>query len=1476
MRPHFKIGRSRREGRLRRSFVVGRELESLEVRSVRSAILSSRFDLVGDLQRGGSSPGSDDSPVLLASATPRPSTREASPNALVSVLDAGPTDPRQRTELIFIDPRVQNHQQIVSGFVNGADSRRRFETIVLRTDQSGVGQITDALRGRVDLDAVHVISHGKAGGVLLGDSWLDAITLDRHADQFKQWRGALTLDADVLFYGCEVAQSWEGQEFLRTVSAWTGADVAASTGLTGHASLGGDWTFEYATGPIETSVALDANAQAGWRGTLATFAVTNTSNSGAGSLRQAILDANAAGGFDTITFNVAGAGPHSIALASALPTITDAVLIDGWSEPDYAGAPIIELNGSGAGGGTHGLNISAGGTTVRGLVINRFGANGIRITSGGGNVIVGNHIGTDVAGSTDRGNGLDGILIDNSSNNVVGGTTAASRNVISGNNIHGLRVIGSAATNNTIQGNFIGLNAAGTAALGNTYNGIWIANDAKNNVVGGTTPGAGNVISGNFETGVEIQDDGTSGNRIEGNLIGLNAAGTAAIGNVDGVIIEDAQNNTVGGPTAAHRNVISGNTLSGQGNGVVIFGTKATGNLVQNNHIGTDVTGTLDRGNLGSGVLISDRGDGGVIKGPASGNTVRDNVISGNDYAGVAITASGSNNNTILGNLVGVDASGLGPLGNTIFGVVMWNGASGNRVGGVNAGDGNVIAHNNRGVVIDANPTAAVDNSILGNRIHSNTQLGIDLNNDGITQNDAGDGDSGPNGLQNFPVLTGASSAGGSTTITGTLNSAASKNYRIEFFSSPTRDDTGYGEGFTYLGFVNVTTNGGGNATFNASLAGVTLTTGHVVSATATVDLGGGNYGGTSEFARNYLANTTQYPVTQDTYLNNNAKTFNYGLSPSLVVDKSGGGYGDQRALLRFDLASIPANAIITSATLLMEARQNGGAFNNDVYEVTQNWEEGTLNGTAGTANWNQRLAGTAWTTLGGTFNATAVATLNTALTGQHAWNVTSLAQAWIAGTKVNNGLLLASPDSGTSTVTYDSREGAIPPVLAIDYVLPTSVAPTVTLPGGPASYTLGDPLAILDASATVADPDSADFSGGTLTVRVATNATANDRLEVQDSGNGTIQLSGNVVNWKGSGPSVAIGTFTGGTNGSTPLVVTLNANATPAKTQDLLRAIGYRNVSGSVPTYSLSVEFVLTDGDGGTSVPQSKTVNVVGANQAPVNVVPGPQSTPLNIPLTFSTANGNPVSTSDPDAGASPVRVTLTATNGTLTLNLGGGLANAVGAEAVVNSTTTNTQTEPAVARAPNGNTVVVWSGYRNAPNPNEIFFQLYAANGSAIGNQTTVNTTTTNVQSQPAVAMDQNGNFVVVWTSQGQDNVDGKAGVYGQRFDASGNPVGGEFLVNTYTPSDQTAPAVAMSANGDFVVVWMDRFLDGGVEGIFGQRFNAAGTKLGGQFPVNLTTFGKQMNPDVAMDAAGNFTVVWDSAGQDWSDGQAGVYFR
>lgn len=228
--------------------------------------------------------------------------------------------------------------------------------------------------------------------------------------------------------------------------------------------------------------------------------VTNTLDSGIGSLRQAIIDANANSGPDIIKFNISEPGPYTIQLTSALPNITDPVIIDGTTQPDYSGTPIIELDGRLAGTGVNGLDITAGNSVVRGLVIIRFDGTGIALSGNGGTLLEGNYIGTDVSGSAVLGNGWIGVSIFESANNTVGGaaigTSVGVRNIISGNSFNGVQIEGAAATGNVVAGNYIGLAANGVDPLGNGGMGVRIFK-AVGNTIGGPDPGEGNVVSAN-------------------------------------------------------------------------------------------------------------------------------------------------------------------------------------------------------------------------------------------------------------------------------------------------------------------------------------------------------------------------------------------------------------------------------------------------------------------------------------------------------------------------------------------------------------------------------------------------------------------------------------------------------------------------------------------------------------------------------------------------------------------------------------------------------------------------------------------------------------------------------------------------------------------------------------------------------------------------------------------------------------------
>ncbi len=272
------------------------------------------------------------------------------------------------------------------------------------------------------------------------------------------------------------------------------------------------------------------------RSVLSAIAVTNLNDSGPGSLRQAITTADAAHGSQTIDFNVAG----TIHLTSgALPAVTASVDIDGTSAPGFAAAPVVEIDFN------HftGLQFNAGssGSTLSSLSL--VGATGAGVAlNAGGDTLLGDYIGLALDGMTVDANGGNGLELNGSSGNTIGGAATQDRNVISGNHVNGIFVNGSSS--NVIEGNYIGTDATGAVDLGNTQNGILVTGSgAKNNTIGGTT---GNVISGNNANGVLVNGSSTL-TTVSGNTIGLAASGSAALGNtLDGVLVQNSSGNLIG------------------------------------------------------------------------------------------------------------------------------------------------------------------------------------------------------------------------------------------------------------------------------------------------------------------------------------------------------------------------------------------------------------------------------------------------------------------------------------------------------------------------------------------------------------------------------------------------------------------------------------------------------------------------------------------------------------------------------------------------------------------------------------------------------------------------------------------------------------------------------------------------------------------------------------------------------------------
>jgi hypothetical protein len=353
--------------------------------------------------------------------------------------------------------------------------------------------------------------------------------------------------------------------------------------------------------------------------------------------------------------------------------------------------------------------------------------------------------------------------------------------------------------------------------------------------------------------GILVEGSLATGNRIEGNFIGTNASGSTDLGTfLEGVIISGAPDNTIGGTEPRERNVLSGSSRGG----VLISGAEATRNRVEGNYIGTDATGTADLGNNQIGVRIGDAADDNTVGGTTRGTR---NVISGTGGDGVFIgttfpTPDLATGNEVLGNFIGTRADGTGDLGNDNAGVTISLGTSNTTVGGTARAAGNRIAHNGEdGVSI----FSSVGNSVLSNQIFSNgstaNDLGIDLDFDGVAENDPDDPDAGSNNKQNFPVITSviqSTALLNPTRISGRLNSTPEQEFTIQcFLADEPADPSGHGEGRGFMAAdTTVTTNANGNATFECNFLFPQPLEGKEWSATATDEA----TGDTSEFSANF------------------------------------------------------------------------------------------------------------------------------------------------------------------------------------------------------------------------------------------------------------------------------------------------------------------------------------------------------------------------------------------------------------------------------------------------------------------------------------------------------------------------------------------------------------------------------------------------------------------------------------------------
>lgn len=499
--------------------------------------------------------------------------------------------------------------------------------------------------------------------------------------------------------------------------------------------------------------------------------------------------------------------------------------------------------------GTNGDGIA---DSVEGNVISGNHEYGIYMYETSETIVAGNKVGTNAAGDGRFSNALGGIYVWESLATVIGtdgvGLFAANEgNLISGNTNWGVKIKGGAGT--TVAGNKIGTDMSGTAAI---ENGVGVYIEASNfNIIGTDSDNngdsfEGNLISGNHGNGITMTTLGSYDNFITGNLIGVNVDGTTALPNGDlGIWLSTGANenqvgtNGDGLSDSFERNIISGNSDCG-------ISVRGNENVVSGNYIGLNKAGTAAIPNLNFGLCIVDGHFNIIGKSSARDNGwVEANIISGNQMGGIRLE-DGPNEtvaNNILGNKIGTTPDGIGALPNSGPGILLEN-VDDNRIGFPSEYLGNLITNHPQAGIRFTSTLNSAGNQFIGNSIYGNS-MGIDLGQLGVTYNDTADGDNGPNGLLNFPILGGAESTGDTISIAVSYNSKPSRTYGLDFYWTRTCSASGFGEGEVYLGYAPVTTDSSGNV--GPSQIGIfaTINRRGFITATAT-----DSDGSTSEFSQ--------------------------------------------------------------------------------------------------------------------------------------------------------------------------------------------------------------------------------------------------------------------------------------------------------------------------------------------------------------------------------------------------------------------------------------------------------------------------------------------------------------------------------------------------------------------------------------------------------------------------------------------------
>ena len=1175
-----------------------------------------------------------------------------------------------RNELVIVDTSVADYQMLLTDILKQAGTDRHISVVILDANRDGITQISDALKQYDNLDAVHLISHGSAGMLQLGSSQLNATSLANRAADIAAWGSAFTAEGDLLLYGCNVAADTAGQAFLNTLSRLTSTDVAASTDLTGTTEFGGNWQLEFGIGRIENAMLIDANSQPAWAGTLAvaftsvssgdlSSAVTTynfSHNVNSGTDRLLLVELVIANGVNATAVDFNGT---ALTFHSAQNSPSGHVRVELWSlvaPTEVSGTVNITLASA--------ATLIAGATSYSG-VDQATPLGNVSTTSGNsttpsatvvtstGDMVV------DIVGATSvSSNTINASQMQNFSRNQGNGATdlfAVSSREIGAASVPMDHSFTSTDTNWAMIAVEINRSSAVNTAP--------VLDSSKTPTLPAIPEGDPAPVGAVGVLVSTLIDYATPSGEVDnvtdpdGDQLGIAVTGVIGAGNGSWFY------STNDGGTWNPMGPVSNNSarlLFADGMTRVYFQPSANTNGTLNNVItfrawdrssgynGQDLVNTSGANNGGSTALSTDTDTVNLTVtavNDAPVNAVPDPQFTAKNTTLVFSTANGN-----AFSISDVDA------GNAIMLTTLTVSS-----GLLNAGAGTTgvsVTGSGTGTVTLTGTIAQIINLLAGN-LGSTLSFAPTTNFTGsvtltFTTNDQNAGASGSGGAKsdtNVVTISVTDAALWLSTEGNATSSAGSGNLswqdsRVVNFGNPNLSlGSGTTGGTFSIAFNMNTLSGDGNVDVKGlHVVGRAVTVGASVPVNLLVgDVlfsveGNETFGGVAVTKKDVVLFR---PTTYGDYSSG---------SFSVLLRAPGGTGDDIRDFALVETAITVGGTPLQAGDFLLLL--SGGSRDKDVWHFRADAAGAATTGAAPTELVNGDAAGL---NIGARLVGIELITQPVTIGGQ-SLNAGRLllsldGSAVIGGLSVQAGDVLAlnlltsgNLSTGTASMLMRASDvgltGGGETLDALALVQRASSPPVVTVDAAVLTYTENDPATLIAPSANVNDADSANFGSGSLSVYLSNNGTANDRLAIRHQGNaaGQIGLSGSDVLYGGT----IIGSFSGGEDGSTPLVISLNANATVNATQALLRNITYANMSDDPSTSPRTLSVVLTDGNGGVSNMAARTINVTAVNDLPAPAAAsatGAEDTPFSITLSGSDIDGSIASFT---VTALPLQVTL------------------------------------------------------------------------------------------------------------------------------------------------------------------------------------------------------------------------------------------